>query len=152
MRALATVVALLFFIACVGEDPDTTSSTSSTSSSGGGPDARSVQCDDTLCKTGEVCCLTLGTGSFVEKTECTPAAGCPTGTALVCDSTADCPSGQKCCVKTNGGSVKYGPSYCNTQCPSPDRQLCATADECATKSCAPPQSATTPTRLMQCAE
>lgn len=144
MRALAVSVVVFVLVACVGDDPDSVSSASTR-----GPLARSIQCNDARCATGEVCCLKLGT-TFVDEAACATEEACTTGAALVCDSTADCPDGQICCVKTNGNSLRYGPSFCNTKCESPDRQLCAGPEECASGSCAPPQSMTTPTRLRQC--
>jgi hypothetical protein len=147
MRALAILVALSVFMACLGDDPDTSSS------SGGSANAtpKQVRCNATLCAVGDVCCLTLGT-TFVDNAECTPpGAGCPTGIALVCDDTSDCPSGQVCCAKTNGNSVRYGPSFCNAKCDVPDRQLCRDGSECGGgKGCSPPQASVTPTGLMEC--
>jgi hypothetical protein len=146
---LFVAIASVILLACVGDNPDTNPTT--TSSSGGGPSARVVQCNDKPCPVGNVCCLTIGP-TFVDKAECTAPGACPTGEALVCDNTADCEPGQKCCIETNGGSVAYGPSYCAKECAagSSDVQLCKDSSECASKSCVPPQSSVTPTGLMKC--
>ena len=148
MRAsLLVLVGAFVVLACVGDNPDVDTP------GGTGPSNRVIQCNDKKCAAGEVCCLKIG-ASFVEEALCTAEGSCSTATKLVCDSTADCPSGEICCVKTNGGSVAYGPSFCSpSACASPNRQLCATSAECPTgKACEPPQSSTTPTGLMQCAE
>jgi hypothetical protein len=143
-------IAVVVLGACVGENPDVNPTTSS-SSSGGDPEKRVVGCNGTQCNVGDVCCLTIG-ATFVDKAECTPKSACSTGTALVCDNTADCEIGQKCCVETNGNSVAFGPSYCAKECAagSSDVQLCKESSECAPKSCVPPQSSVTPTGLMKC--
>lgn len=145
---MAVVVALFFFMACVGEDPDVIGPSSGSTS--GGPSARQVQCNDKRCATGEVCCLTFGDSS-ISKAECTPEAACTTG-ALLCDGPGDCESGLKCCAKTRGGSVQYGPSYCATTCDDGNREatLCNESGDCPSKACAPPQSSTTPTNLKEC--
>jgi hypothetical protein len=148
MRVVGTVAALLFFIACVGEDPDITPSSSGSSS--GGPSARTVQCNDKICESGSVCCLTFG-DSAIERAECTPEASCATP-FLSCDGAGDCEAGQICCVGTGGNSVQYGPSYCAIECTpgSSDIQLCRESAECASKSCVTTERSVTPTNLKVC--
>jgi hypothetical protein len=147
MRVSGAVLAsfVFAFVACVGDDPDTVGSSSGASTS-----TRKVQCNDRTCATGEVCCLVFGESS-IQSAECKAESACTTG-ALVCTGRSDCAAGEICCVKTRGGSVQYGPSYCATACSTanPDVQLCRDGAECATGSCVPPQSSTTPTNLKEC--
>ena len=152
MRAMGVVVALIFFMACVGEDPDTVPSSSSSSGASGGPSARVVRCNEKDCATGEVCCLTFGNSS-IEKAECTPEAAC-SQKFLACDGTADCADGEICCVKTGGNSVQWGPSACAKECligpGESDRQLCKESSECASGSCLGTERSVTPTGLKEC--
>lgn len=156
MRAVLFVSIVASVVACVGENPDTSSSSSSSggssggSSSSGGPSARTVQCNEKRCAAGEVCCLTFGDSS-VDKAECTPEAACSSG-ALVCDGPSDCEAGLRCCAKTRGGSVQYGPSSCSKECDASnlDAELCNENRDCTSGSCVPPRASTTPINLKEC--
>ena len=149
MRAMGVVVALISFMACVGEDPD---AVPTSSSSGGGAGTRNVKCSGTACDVGDVCCLTFG-GSSIASSECTTRDAC-SKPFLECDDTADCEAGQICCIETGGNSVQWGPSYCAKECRpgEPDRQLCAESSECASKSCTGTERSVTPTGLKTCAK
>jgi len=149
MRAIATAVSVLTFLACVGDNPDASSSSSSSSgaSASGGP--ASIQCGNAKCAGGQVCCVTVENGNVTDAS-CKATADCTTS-ALLCDDASDCAAGEICCVANNGHSAAWRASTCSkTACPDSGDQLCAASSECGTKQCAPTPSFVRPENLKSC--
>lgn len=104
-----------------------------------------VPCGSTLCQVGngEQCCVTGSTSAPTYA--CAPVGSCPVFVA--CDSAADCPSGQICCLTTNGVSYATScsaPSSCKGGATFGASQACDPAltapTECLTGACTAPVS------------
>jgi hypothetical protein len=80
-----------------------------------------VRCQNALCNTGQICCVSLLSSTVA----CTGPAECADDFAVTCDGPEDCGSGQRCCMPS--GVLN---NFCATAC-LPGLAMCHNDADCS---------------------
>jgi hypothetical protein len=86
-----------------------------------------VACGAATCGSGEICCVTRGSGGMMVSQACTAPGDCM-GAALTCDGPEDCATGEACCGSFGG--TGGGGATCVTDAMCRFGRLCHVDSEC----------------------